>query len=98
LGTEQNATVVPSQAVQIGQDGSYVYLIKSDMTAEIRNVKTGATLDNMTVIEEGMQPGEQVVTDGQLRLVPGAKVQSRSQQGGAQGGGEQGGGSRRRGQ
>ena len=98
LGTEQNATVVPSQAVQIGQDGSYVYVIKSDMTAEIRNVKTGATLDNMTVIEEGMQPGEQVVTDGQLRLVPGAKVQSRSQQGGAQGGGEQGGGSRRRGQ
>jgi multidrug efflux system membrane fusion protein len=82
LGMQHNATVVPSQAVQIGQDSSFVYVVKPDMTAEVRNVKTGATIDNMTVINEGLKPGEQVVTDGQLRLVPGAKVQPRSGQGG----------------
>lgn len=86
LGMQQNATVVPSQAVQIGQDSSYVYIVKPDMTAEVRNVKTGATLNNMTVVE-GVEPGERVVTDGQLRLVPGAKVQPKSAQGGNSGNG-----------
>src|SRR5437016_685439 len=75
LGTQNQATVVPSQAVQIGQDKSFVYVVKSDMTVEVRTVKTGTAIDNMTVIEDGLKPGEQVVTDGQLRLVPGAKVQ-----------------------
>jgi multidrug efflux system membrane fusion protein len=79
LGTQNQATVVPSQAVQIGQDKSFVYVVKSDMTVEVRTVKTGTAIDNMTVIEDGLKPGEQVVTDGQLRLVPGAKVQTRSQ-------------------
>ena len=78
LGIQQDATVVPAQAVQIGQDNSFVYVVKPDMTAEVRTVKTGATIDNNTVIEQGLQAGEQVVTDGQLRLVPGAKVQPRS--------------------
>ncbi len=81
LGMQQNAMVVPSQAVQIGQDSSYVYIVKPDMTTEVRNVKTGATLNNMTVVE-GVETGERVVTDGQLRLVPGAKVQPKSAQGG----------------
>ena len=96
LGTESQAIVVPSQAVQAGQDKSFVYVVKFDMTAEVRTVKTGATIENMTVIEEGLKPGEQVVTDGQLRLVPGAKVQAKGQ-GGGQGGGDQGssGGGRR---
>ena len=98
LGTQNQATVVPSQAVQIGQDKSFVYVVKSDMTVEVRTVKTGTAIDNMTVIEDGLKPGEQVVTDGQLRLVPGAKVQTRGQatqggQGGSQSGqGGQGGG------
>jgi len=78
LGLQREATIVPSQAVQIGQDNSFVYVVKPDMTAEVRSVKTGATVNNMTVIEEGVKPGEQVVTDGQLRLVPGATVQAKS--------------------
>lgn len=101
LGTQDSATVVPSQAVQIGQDSSYVYVVKQDMTAEVRNVKTGTVLDNMTVIEDGLKPGEQVVTDGQLRLVPGIRVQISGQSGnrvnrasgGSNGSGNGGGGS-----
>ena len=97
LGTESQAMVVPSQAVQSGQDKSFVYVAKSDMTVEVRTVKTGTTIDNMTVIEDGLKPGEQVVTDGQLRLVPGAKVQVKGQGNGQGGQGNQGGGSNRRG-
>jgi len=82
LGTQNQAIVVPSQAVQIGQDKSFVYVVKADMTVETRTVKTGTTIENMTVIDDGLKPGEQVVTDGQLRLVPGAKVQTRGQGGG----------------
>src|SRR6266404_2689317 len=102
LGTENQAIVVPSQAVQAGQDKSFVYVVKADSTVEVRAVKTGATIDNMTVIDDGLKPGEQVVTDGQLRLVPGAKVQQKGAgrgQGGDQGQspsqGDQGGGRRR---
>jgi membrane fusion protein, multidrug efflux system len=78
LGTQENAMVVPAQAVQVGQSSSFVYLVNADMTVAVRNVKTGTLVDQMIVIEEGLQPGDQVVTDGQLRLVPGAKVQSKS--------------------
>ena len=88
LGTESQATVVPSQAVQTGQDKSFVYVVKADNTVEMRTVKTGTTVNNMTVIEDGLKPGEQVVTDGQLRLVPGAKVQTKGQGGRGQGGGQ----------
>lgn len=82
LGTEENATMVPAQAVQVGQDSSFVYVVKADTTVEVRKVKTGTTVDDLQVIEEGLKPGEQVVTDGQLRLVPGAKVQSKAAAGG----------------
>ena len=85
LGVLHGATVVPSQAVQIGQDQQFVYVVKPDMTVEARKVKTGDTLDNVTVVEEGLNPGEQVVTDGQLSLVPGAKVQPKTSQGGGGG-------------
>ena len=96
LGTAMQAIVVPTQAVQVGQDKSFVYVVKADGTVEIRTVKSGTTMDTMTVIEDGLKPGEQVVTDGQLRLVPGAKVQVKGQgqgQGGrgGQGQGNQGG-------
>ena len=94
LGTESQAIVVPSQVVQSGQDKSFVYVVKADMTVEVRTVKTGTTIDNMTVVEDGLKPGEQVVTDGQLRLVPGAKVQVKGQ-GNGQGGNQGGGGGRR---
>jgi membrane fusion protein, multidrug efflux system len=81
LGTQSQAIVVPSPAVQIGQDKAFVYVVKADMTVEVRTVKTGTTIGNLTVIEDGLKPGEQVVTDGQLRLVPGAKVQPKGQGG-----------------
>jgi multidrug efflux system membrane fusion protein len=87
LGTATQAIVVPTQAVQIGQDKSFVYVVKADGTVEIRTIKTGTAVESMTVIEDGLQPGEQVVTDGQLRLVPGAKVQVKGQ---GQGGGRRG--------
>jgi len=70
--------MAPSQAVQVGQDSSFVYVVKADATVEVRKVKTGTTVDDLTVIEEGLRPSEQVVTDGQLRLVPGVKVQAKS--------------------
>jgi membrane fusion protein, multidrug efflux system len=91
LGTATQATVVPSQAVQIGQDKNFVYVVKADGTAEMRTVKTGTAVESMTVIDEGLTPGEQVVTDGQLRLVPGAKVQVKGQSGRGQGGQNQAG-------
>jgi membrane fusion protein, multidrug efflux system len=94
LGTQSEAIVVPSQAVQVGQDKSFVYVVKADMTVDVRTVKPGIAIDNMTVIDDGLKPGEQVVTDGQLRLVPGSKVQAKGQggnQGGDQSGGNQGG-------
>jgi multidrug efflux system membrane fusion protein len=98
LGTQNGAVVVPSQAVQIGQDKSFVYVVKFDSTVEMRVIKPGPMADTMTVIEDGLKPGEQVVTDGQLRLVPGTKVQVKGQgQGGNQGGqGNQGGGGDRK--
>ena len=90
LGVENQALVVPSQAVQMGQDKSFVYVVKFDQTVEVRTVKTGSTIDNMTVIDDGLKVGEQVVTDGQLRLVPGAKVQAKGQGGRGQGGNQSG--------
>jgi membrane fusion protein, multidrug efflux system len=75
LTTKPDAIVVPSQAIQTGQEGFYVFVIKPDLTVDARPVITGTILDGETVIEKGLQPGEQVVTDGQLRLVPGAKVE-----------------------
>jgi len=90
LGTAMQAIVVPSQAVQVGQDKSFVYVVKADGTAEIRTVKTGTAVESMTVVEDGLKPGEQVVTDGQLRLIPGAKVQVKGQGQGGRGGQGQG--------
>lgn len=75
LTTEPNRVIVPSQTVQTGQQGQYVYVIKPDMTAELRIVNPGRMFQNWTIIEKGVAAGEQVVTDGQLRLTPGAKVE-----------------------
>jgi multidrug efflux system membrane fusion protein len=78
LARQPNAIVVPSQAVQNGQQGQYVYVIKSDLTAEKRDVVVARSGDGQAVISQGLKPGEQVVTDGQLRLVPGSKVAIKS--------------------
>ena len=82
LTTEPNAIVVPSQAIQTGQEGQYVFVIKPDLTAEYRPVVISRTIDKETIIEKGLQAGERVVTDGQLQLVPGTKVEVKASPGG----------------
>lgn len=69
-----NVVVVPSQAVQTGQNGEYIYVVKADKTVEERPVTIGTTFQNETVVEGGLKAGETVVTDGQLRLAPGVRV------------------------
>ncbi len=69
-----NAVVVPSQAVQNGQGGQFVFVVKSDKIVEQRTVKTSVTVNGETAITAGLMPGETVVTDGQLRLAPGTAV------------------------
>jgi len=75
LTTEPNAIVVPSQAIQTGQEGQYVFVVKQDLTVESRPVVAGRTINTETVIQKGLNVDEKVVTDGQLRLYPGAKVE-----------------------
>ena len=74
LGTAKGVTVVPGEAVQRGQQGSFVYVVKADQTVELRPVKPGISLDGFITIESGVTPGETVVIDGQLRLTPGARI------------------------
>jgi membrane fusion protein, multidrug efflux system len=74
LDTIHNATIVPAEAVQAGQRGPFVYTVTAKNTVEMRPVVVGATLGNRTVVEKGVAPGDTVVTDGQLRLFPGAPV------------------------
>ena len=74
LTTQTGANVVPSQAVQTGQAGLYVYVVKPDMTAESRPVTAGRTYRGETVIVKGLDAGETVVTEGHVRLVTGTKV------------------------
>ena len=74
LTTDANATVVPTAAVQSGQQGTYVYVVKSDNTAELRPVTVARTHGDDSIIRTGVKPGETIVTDGQLRLVPGSRV------------------------
>jgi membrane fusion protein, multidrug efflux system len=75
LTTRPQAVVVPSAAVESGQKGPFVFVVKPDMTAELRTVQVGDTIGDETVVEKGLNPGETVVTDGQLRLLPGSKVE-----------------------
>ena len=74
LDTKADAVVVPSEAVQAGQKGSFIYVVKADQSVEARIVTTGQLVGGKIVIESGLKAGETVVTDGQLLLAPGAKV------------------------
>jgi len=78
LTTEPHAIVVPSQAIQTGQEGQYVFVFKSDFTVESRPVVVSRTVAGEAVVQKGLQADEKVVTDGQLRLYPGAKVEIKS--------------------
>jgi len=79
LGVQAKAVVVPSQAIQSGQSGSYAFVVKQDQTAELRLVSVSRSTNGETVIEKGLSPGETVVTDGQLLLTSGARVSIRDQ-------------------
>ncbi|MGH9663081.1 MAG: efflux RND transporter periplasmic adaptor subunit [Bryobacteraceae bacterium] len=74
LNARQDATVVPAGAVQPGQKGQFVYVVKPDKTVEPRIVSVGRTLDRNVIVENGISPGEVVVTDGQMLLFPGAHI------------------------
>lgn len=75
LTTQPNALVIPSAALQTGQNGTYVYVVNPDSTVQPQTVKVGWTVGDNTVIASGLASGQKVVTDGQLRLTPGAKVE-----------------------
>jgi membrane fusion protein, multidrug efflux system len=90
LSVLDHATVVPSEAVQTGQDGQFVFVVKPDSTVEQRPVTTGERADQNTVILKGLQVGETVVTEGQLRLEDGTRVQNAPGRGDAGGRGRGG--------
>ncbi len=83
LTTQNNAVVVPTQAVQTGQKGPFVFVVKEDATVEARPVSMSRTFGEESIIESGLTSGERVVTDGQLRLTPGAKVEIKTEQQGS---------------
>jgi len=76
LDTLNNVTVVPSEAVQAGQQGQFIYVVTTNQTVERRDVSIGRSIENKIVVEKGIAPGETVVTDGQLRLFPGAHIKA----------------------
>ena len=76
LSTLNDATVVSNEAVQTGQDGQFVFVVKPDSTVEQRTITVGQRINEDVVISKGLTPGETVVTEGQLRLEPGARIQT----------------------
>src|SRR6185503_11973621 len=75
LSTLANATVIPQQALQIGQDGAFVFVVDDRSIVEQRSVTAGQHVGDNVVIQKGLEPGERVVTEGQLRLEQGTRVQ-----------------------
>ncbi len=78
LSVHKNAIVVPTKAVQTGQQGTYVYTVTPDNTAKAQVVQTSGTFHDLTLIASGLQAGERVVVDGQLRVMPNGKVNVQS--------------------
>jgi len=78
LTTDPHAVVVPTVAVQAGQQGQYVFVVKSDQTVDLRNVTVARARGSESIIQDGLTPGETVVTDGHLRLVTGSRVSVKS--------------------
>jgi multidrug efflux system membrane fusion protein len=81
LTTLDDAVVVPSRAIQTGQQGEFVFVVRPDLTVESRAVATDEMLEGETVISKGINPGDKVVVDGQLQLAPGARVEIKREQG-----------------
>jgi membrane fusion protein, multidrug efflux system len=79
LNTQRNAVLVPNSAILEGQKGSYVYVVKPDLTVESRPIIVSRKLDSESVIEKGLDPGQRVVTSGQLNLAPGMRVEVKNE-------------------
>jgi len=75
LSTQSDAVVIPSEAVQVGPEGQNVFVIKPDNSVEMRPVVVARSDEGETVIAQGLQPGEQIVREGQFLLSPGARVE-----------------------
>jgi membrane fusion protein, multidrug efflux system len=75
LTTQQNAVIMPSAALQTGQQGQYVFVVKPDFTVESRQVTVSRSFGDFAVVRQGVSAGEKVVVDGQLNLIPGARVE-----------------------
>jgi membrane fusion protein, multidrug efflux system len=73
--TKHDATVVPAQAVQRGPNGLFVYVVKPDQTVDMRSITAGGTVAGMTLVKQGLGPGEKIILDGQYKVQPGVKVQ-----------------------
>ncbi len=82
LSTQANALVIPTQAMQTGQDGTYVYVVADNRTAEVRPITVGLRRESELVVDKGLSEGEIVVTQGQLRLAPGSAVTVPGESGG----------------
>jgi multidrug efflux system membrane fusion protein len=94
LSMVSGATIVPQEAIQAGQDGSFVFVVGDNMRAEQRPVTVGQRVGDDVVVQKGLAPGETVVTEGQLRLEQGTQVQLADASGNPQGGGRGGEGGR----
>jgi multidrug efflux system membrane fusion protein len=90
LGMRANALMVPNQAVQTGQDGSFVYRVKENNTVEVAKVTTVGRVNEDIVIGDGLEVGDTVVTEGQLRLAPGLRIRTRAAEAEGKGGGKKG--------
>ena len=75
LSSQPNALVVPAEAIQTGQGEQFIYVVKPDQTVDYRAIQVERIINGEAVVKQGVAAGEQVVTDGQLRLVPGARVE-----------------------
>jgi multidrug efflux system membrane fusion protein len=98
LTTDPGAIIVPTAAVQTGQNGSYVFVVRENKTVDLRPVEVNRTAGNDSLIKRGLQLGETVVTDGQLRLVPGSRVAFKNESSTASDGSGRGEGRGRRGE
>lgn len=78
VGVDRSALVVPASAIQRGQRGPQVFVVRGDLTAELRAVRLGRSHAGRIAVTEGVSAGETIVTNGQLRLVPGARVDPRT--------------------
>ncbi|MBZ5575802.1 MAG: efflux RND transporter periplasmic adaptor subunit [Acidobacteriia bacterium] len=74
LSTRPNAIIVPNQAIQTGQNGTFVWVVKPNRSVEVRNVTATLRVDQDMVVDQGLESGETVVTEGQLRLAPDSRV------------------------